>query len=248
MRSAPLNLYLFQRSQNNMIFHQPLIPGTLVKRYKRFLVDIELHDKSILTAYCPNTGSMRGCSTPGSRVLLSTSDNSQRKYPHTLEIIEEGKTWVGVNTGLTNGLVVEAIRDGKISELKDFTTVKQEVTTSKGTRLDILLSGGDVKTYIEVKNCSLVENRVAMFPDAVTSRGTKHLEELMKLAKSGQRAVIFYLVQRMDAERFCPAAHIDPLYAQTLMKAVKSGVEILVYQAEVTPESIEIVNSLSYSF
>lgn len=229
-----------------MIFQEPLITGTLIKRYKRFLADIELEDGTILTAYCPNTGSMRSCSTPGSSVCLSLSDSVTRKYPHTLEMIKEAETWVGVNTGLTNRLVVEAIKAHSITELTQFDTIQQEVKTSKGTRLDIQLCKEDKNIYIEVKNCSLVENGVAMFPDAVTTRGTKHLKELMELVKKGHRGVIFYLVQRMDAASFSPAAHIDINYAQTLKEAYKKGVEILVYQAEVSPERIQIARPLPF--
>ena len=231
----------------SMKFQEPLIKGTLIKRYKRFLADVRLPDDSILTAYCPNTGSMRSCSTPGSEVCLSISPSTTRKYPHTLEMIKEGNTWVGVNTGLTNKLVADAIEQQTIKELQSFDSIKQEVKTSQGTRLDILVTQGDQKTYIEVKNCSLVEDGTAMFPDAITARGTKHLEELIELVKQGHRGIIFYLVQRMDTDRFSPAAHIDNLYAETLKKAHEAGVEILVYQAEVSPEKITVSHSLSYS-
>ncbi len=227
-----------------MIFPESLQSGTLIKRYKRFLADVQLDDESVLTIYCPNTGSMRSCSTPGSRVCFSKSENRQRKYPHTLEMIQEGTTWVGVNTGLTNQLVVEALQNRKISEFMDFDTVQQEVKTSVGTRLDILLTQGEKKIYIEVKNCSLVEGGIAMFPDAVTARGTKHLLELADLVKKGHRGVIFYLVQRMDAQSFSPAAHIDPLYANTLGKVLPQGVEALAYQAEVSTNGISVKNRL----
>ncbi len=229
-----------------MIFKEPLQSGILIKRYKRFLADVQLEDDSVITIYCPNTGSMRSCSTPGNRVCFSTSDNIKRKYPHTLEMIEENTNWVGVNTGLTNQLVVEAIQQGNIPELKEFDSIKQEVKTSKGTRLDILLTREEKKIYIEVKNCSLVEKKIAMFPDAVTARGTKHLLELADLVQKGHRGVIFYLVQRMDAHSFSPAAHIDPLYADTLLEVVRKGVEVLVYQAEVSPNEIKVMGSLPF--
>ncbi len=231
-----------------MIFPSPLQAGTLLKRYKRFLADVRLDDDTEITIYCPNTGSMRSCSTPGSKVYFSKSPNLNRKYPHTLEMVREDTTWVGVNTGLTNHLVVEAIRKGEIAEFKEIDSLQQEVKTSAGTRLDILLTKNSRNTYIEVKNCSLVEKGVAMFPDAVTSRGTKHLMELASLVKKGHRGVIFYLVQRMDAESFAPAAHIDPIYAKTLADVHDQGVEILVYQAEVRPEAIRVAHALPFFY
>lgn len=230
-----------------MIFDSELIPATLVKRYKRFLADVILDDNSAITVYCPNTGSMRSCSTPGSRVYLSRSDNQKRKYPHTLEMIKEGTTWVGVNTSLTNRIVAGAIENGDVAEFLDIDSIRQEVKTSAKTRLDLLLRRGEQKIYVEIKNCSLVENGVAMFPDAVTSRGTKHLRELAELVQQGYGGVIFYLVQRDDAVSFRPAAHIDPVYAEVLTEVLKKGVDVLVYQAKVGLESIRVVRSLPFS-
>lgn len=227
-----------------MQFHPPLQAATLIKRYKRFLADVKTDEGTEITVHCPNSGSMRGCSTPGSRVLLSTSPNPNRKYPQTLEMIREGSTWVGVNTMLTNAIVAEAIADGRIKELQGIDTITREVKISQSSRLDLLLEREEKKIYVEIKNCSLVEEGWAMFPDAVTTRGTKHLHELAKLAKKGHQAIIFFCVQRTDAEHFRPAAHIDPLYAQTLAEVAGKGVRILVYQAEVHPHSIQIRKSL----
>ncbi len=187
---------------------------------------------------------MRGCSTPGSPVCLSTSDNPKRKYPHTLEMVRENGTWVGVNTSLTNKLVVEAIQQKQIAEFTEFDSLKTEVKTSPKSRLDLLLTRGERKEYIEIKNCSLVNEGCAMFPDAVTARGTKHLLELAQLVKKGHGGTIFFLVQRMDANRFKPASHIDPIYSQTLSDVTQQGVKIVIYQADVTPESISVVRSL----
>ncbi len=231
-----------------MHFDSHLIYGTLIKRYKRFLADITLSNGDTITVHCPNSGSMKGCSSPGSKVCLSISDNPKRKYPHTLELVQENNTWVGVNTSLTNKLVVEGIRNGHIPELLPFDNLKQEIKTSANSRLDILLENGTQKTYVEVKNCSLVENGTAMFPDAVTVRGTKHLNELATLIEQGHKGVIFFLVQRNDATNFKPAGHIDPEYARTLEQVAKKGVKILVYQATVTPEKIEIEQPLPFSF
>lgn len=228
-----------------MKFTQTLIPVTLIKRYKRFLADIKLANGETVTVHCPNSGSMTGCSTPGSRAYISTSDNPKRKYKHTLELVEEKGVLIGVNTSLTNKLVVEAIRNGSIPELVDFDQLKQEVKTSDKSRLDIMLTAANGnRTYIEVKNCSLVENGIAMFPDAITARGTKHLLELADLAQQGHRSVIFFLVQRMDGEKFSPAIHIDKKYSDTLEKVTRQGVEILVYQAELSPEEIRVVRRL----
>ena len=227
-----------------MIFETTLIKGKLIKRYKRFLADIKLPDGSKITVHCPNSGSMRACSEPGSPVCYSRSDNPKRKYPHTLEMVHNGKTWIGINTSRTNRIVAEAIENKQIKELNHFESIRREVKTSAESRLDLLLEGGGKRTYIEVKNCSLAENGRALFPDAVTARGTKHLRELARLVNLGHRGVIFFLVQRLDCNGFSPAAAIDSVYAATLAEVHLKGVELLAYQAEVTPVSIEIVRSL----
>jgi sugar fermentation stimulation protein A len=227
-----------------MQFNHPLQSATLIKRYKRFLADVTTDDGKEITVHCPNSGSMRGCSTPGSQVMLSTSPNPKRKYPQTLEMVREGETWIGVNTMLTNTIVAEAILEGRIQELQDIDTLTREVTTSKSSRLDLLLERGDERIYVEIKNCSLVEDGWAMFPDAVTARGTKHLNELASLVEQGHQGIIFFCIQRTDADRFKPAAHIDPLYAETLAEVSKKGVQILAYQAEILPESIIIRKSI----
>lgn len=227
-----------------MQFETPLEAATLIKRYKRFLADVTTDEGKEITVHCPNSGSMRGCSTPGSRVMLSTSPNLKRKYPQTFEMVKEGDTWIGVNTMLTNKIVAEAILEGRIQELQNIDTLTREVVTSKSSRLDLLLERGKEKIYVEIKNCSLVEDGWAMFPDAVTARGTKHLNELASLVEQGHQGIIFFCIQRTDADRFRPAAHIDPLYAETLVEVSKKGVQILVYQAEVLPESIIIQKSI----
>jgi len=227
-----------------MFFNPPLATAVLVQRYKRFLVDVKLPDGQILTIHCPNTGSMRSCSTPGSLVAFSHSDNPARKYPHTLEMVQDRDVWIGVNTSRTNSIVAEALENGRIKEFQNITDIKREVTVTKGSRLDLAINRGGETTYIEVKNCSLVEKGRAMFPDAVTARGTKHLHDLMRLAGNGQGACIFFLVQRLDAESFAPAKHIDPLYSATLKEAASKGVTVLAYQAEVSLTGIEVVKKL----
>ncbi len=230
-----------------MIFPASLEPGILLKRYKRFLADIRLPNGGQITVHCPNSGSMLTCSTPGSKVFLSISCNPKRKYPYTLEMIQENSTWIGVNTTLTNHLVAEGIQNGDIEELQNPDSLKREVKTSNSSRLDLLLTKGAREIYIEVKSSTLAVDRCAMFPDAVTARGTKHLLELGQLVARGKEGIIFFLVQRADADFFCPAAHIDPLYAKTLQQVHKQGVGILVYQAEVLPHEIKIVRSLPLS-
>jgi len=227
-----------------MNFEQELLPGILIKRYKRFLADIELTDKKMLTVHCPNSGSMLGCSEPGSPVMLSRSDNPGRKYPHTLEMVQVGSVWVGVNTSLTNKLVREALEKKAVEELGRVDSIVQEVKTSAHTRLDFLLEQEGARIYMEVKNCSLAENRVAMFPDAVTARGTKHLHELAALKQQGHKAAVFFCVQRSDADCFMPARHIDPVYAEALVKVAAEGVMVLAYQADISPREIKIARKL----
>ncbi len=227
-----------------MNFKNELRVATLIRRYKRFLADVEIDGEGVVTVYCPNTGSMRSCSTPGSMVCISRSDNPSRKYPFTLEMIQVGNTWVGVNTTLTNRIVAEALENGEITEFCDFDSIHREVKVSQRSRLDLMLMRGEGKIYIEVKNCSMVEQGVALFPDAVTARGTRHLLELEKLVCQGHEGVIFYLVQRSDASSFRPAAAIDQRYADTLAEVHQKGVKILVYQAEVRPDSIHILRHL----
>lgn len=222
-----------------------LLTGKLVKRYKRFLADVELENNEIVTAHCPNSGSMKGCAMPGSPVWISTSDNPKRKLKYTWELLQAKDSMIGINTQVPNKLIKAAIENNQISEFTKFTKVRAEVKTSDHTRLDLLLENGAQETcYVEIKNCTLVENGVAMFPDAVTTRGQKHLDELVRLKKQGHRAVIFYLIQRMDARVFTPAAMIDKDYAQKLKNAVKNGVEIVTRDTFIDPEIIQLRRSV----
>ncbi|WP_028585665.1 DNA/RNA nuclease SfsA [Desulfogranum mediterraneum] len=216
----------------------------LLKRYKRFLADVRLADGRELTIHCPNSGSMRGCSAPGSPVIISHSDNPRRKYAWTLEMIQVDNSWIGVNTSLTNRLVHEALANGTIDDFGTLKSIRAEVKVSTKSRLDFLLEGDRGQSYLEVKNCSLAEEGLALFPDAVTARGTRHLEELITLVGSGYGAAVLFCIQRQDAEAFAPAAAIDPLYAATLSRAAQAGVRVLAYQARVEPEEISIVRHL----
>jgi len=209
-----------------------LLTGKLIKRYKRFLADVELDTGQVVTAHCPNSGSMKGCADPGSPVWISTSDNPKRKLKYTWELIHTRGTYIGINTQVPNRLVKDSVAAGLVPELGPVAEVKAEVKTSDHTRLDLLVTGeSDEKTYVEIKNCTLVEDGLAMFPDAVTTRGQKHLEELVRLKRQGHGAVIFYLIQRTDATRFTPAASIDPVYAEKLIWARDNGVSIITRDA-----------------
>ncbi len=218
--------------------------GILLKRYKRFLADITLADNTVLTVHCPNSGSMRGCSTPGSPVILSKSDNPKRKYAWTLEMVRDNGVWIGINTALTNKIIHEALENGTINDFGPILSVQAEVKVSDKSRLDFLVQTEDGPVYIEVKNCSLVEGNEAIFPDAVTARGTKHLHELERLKNDGARAAVLFCVQRSDGRCFRAAREIDPLYARTLHEVYGNGVQVLAYRARVQPDNITITGKL----
>ncbi len=218
-----------------------LYQATILKRYKRFLCDVKLDDTDTpITAHCPNTGSMRGISLDKNLVMLSLSDSTKRKYPHTLEMVQNNNVWIGINTMRTNKIAEEGIVSGKIEELSDFISLKREVKCSDNSRLDFMLTQTDRLCYVEVKNVTLVENKVALFPDAVTSRGQKHLKTLIDLRKSGARCVMLFVIQRSDCSSFRPAYEIDPEYSDLLKKSFLNGVEILAYRANVSPKEIKI--------
>ena len=222
--------------------------GTLVKRYKRFLADVELAGHGRITAHCPNTGSMMGCCDADSPVWLSRSASATRKYPHTWEIVQvEGGTLVGINTGVTSRLVHEAIDDGVITELQGYAQVQHEVRFgTQNSRVDLLLHGarGD-RCYVEIKNVTAaVDDGVAVFPDAASSRATKHLEELMTMVDQGHRAVLCFCVQRDDVHQVRPADAIDPVYGRTLRAAIDHGVEAIAYCARVSPGDITLYRGI----
>jgi len=221
-----------------------LIPAVLIRRYKRFLADVELSDGSQITVHCPNSGSMAGCAVPGSRVLISRSPNPARKYCYTWELVEADGHWVGINTGLPNRLAREAIEAGVMTELQGYDRIRQEVAYGSNSRIDLLLTGEGGLCYLEIKNVTLVDGERALFPDAVTTRGQKHLRELMQVVAAGHRGVTLFMVQRQDAVAMSPADGIDPIYGQLLRRAAESGVELLAYQALVSPAEIRVTNPL----
>lgn len=219
----------------------PLVPGTLIRRYKRFLADVKLEDGTVVTAHCPNTGSMQGCSEPGRPVYLSFHDNPKRKLKYTWELIKMPTSLVGTNTLGPNRLVFESVKAGVVPELAGYIKVESEIKINTHTRLDFLLTGANGRRcYGEIKNCTLVNDGLASFPDAVTARGLKHITELEALFESGHRCVMFYLIQRMDAKVFKPANRIDPEYGKGLRRAVRGGVEILAYDVSIDLKGIRL--------
>jgi len=221
-----------------MRFEKPLIKAKLINRYKRFLADVRLESDSVITVHCPNSGSMKTCLGKEWPVYISDSGNPKRKYLHTLEMIHNGNCWIGVNTHLANKIVKEAIENGTIKHLSNYTTIRTEVKYSDNSRIDILLENEDNKCYVEIKNVSMVQDGVYRFPDSVTTRGTKHLHDLMKMIDEGHRAVMIYCIQRSDGDYFEPAYDIDPTYSEALHKAKNHGVEAYAYIANVTSEGI----------
>lgn len=217
-----------------------LIQGKILKRYKRFFADIELPSGEVVVAHTPNTGSMKTCWEPGWPALISPSDNPKRKLKYTLEMTHNGDTWIGVHTGHPNKIVFDAISSGKIPKLDGYDKHRREVKIGD-SRIDILCENDDEKCYVEVKNVTLkAEGKLALFPDAVSTRGQKHLKELIELKRQGIRACMFYLVQREDVDAFSPARDIDPEYARLLAEAVKSGVEVFAYKCQLNQSEIEI--------
>ena len=211
-----------------MRIKQPLFKGKLIKRYKRFLADVALEDGTILTVHCPNSGAMTGCATPGATAYFSDSMNPKRKLRHTLEITQTAEAAICVNTHRANGLVEEALVAGRIPELSGFDKLEREVRYGlENSRIDLLLTFGSTRCYVEVKNATLgMGGGVVAFPDAVTKRGQKHLRELIHMAEQGHRAALIYCVARTDAKSVRAAQEIDPSYAHTLREAKRAGVEV----------------------
>jgi len=232
-----------------MEFTDPLVPGTLIRREKRFLAYVRLDDGDEVIAHTNNSGRMTGCQDPGSRVWLSPADKPGRKLKWTWEIVhvQPEAVAVGINTMVPNLLVEEGVRDGTIKQLAGYPTIRREVRYgNEKSRIDLLLEGADVlpRAWVEVKNVTLLERGRALFPDAVTTRGRKHLRELAAQVQAGERGVLVFVVQRSDAHEVAPADAIDPAYGEELRRAAQAGVELLAYQAEVSPLAISLVRSL----
>lgn len=236
-----------------MKFEYPLQTGTLIKRYKRFLADIETDD-GIITVHCPNTGSMKGCAEPGSPVWLWDSENPKRKYRHSWELVEnQFGHLIGINTNRANYLIKEAIISKVLNNL-DYDEIRSEVPYGdEKSRIDLLLTHQNKNIWVEVKNTTLLEideagDSQGYFPDAVTSRGTKHLRELMAQVEKGDRAVLVFCVQHMGIKTVKAAKHIDPVYAETFKQAADAGVEIIAAQTLITDTEIKVVGELPVVF
>jgi sugar fermentation stimulation protein A len=224
-----------------------LVRGILIKRYKRFMVDVNLQNGHVVTAHCPNTGSMRACCEPGRPAYLSRHNNPSRRLQYAFELIEMPASLVGVNTAVPNRLVREAIHEGTIRSLSGYDSVRAEVRYGTNSRIDLLLeSQKRGRCFVEIKNCTLVEQGIAYFPDAVTVRGLKHLQELQHQVQEGHRCVIFYLIQRTDAHLFKPADFIDPAYGRALRVAVQQGVEIMAWDVKIDLNKIELHKPIPY--
>ena len=229
-----------------MKFKEKLLQATLVKRYKRFFVDIK-YKNEVIVAHCPNTGSMLGLLKSGNKVWFSKSNNPKRKLKYTLEIIEVDNKKIGINTLLTNKIVLEALYNKKIKPLVKFNNIQTEVKFTDKTRFDFLLTNSRKKCFLEVKNVTLFRDKnIAEFPDAITSRGSKHLLELIKAKKKGYQAYILYLIQIEGCDSFKIAKDIDHEYKITFDKALKSGVKILCYDCKLSNEEIKLNKQIKY--
>lgn len=220
-----------------MHFTQPLVHGRLVKRYKRFLADVILDNGELITAHCTNSGSMKSCLEEGAEVYLSPVSDPKRKTRFTWEMIKINGSWVGINTSVPNRLAYELMKTNTIPALEGYTEIKREVKYHD-SRLDIFARKEGEACFVEVKNVTLKEGEYAIFPDAVTTRGQKHLQTLIKLKESGFRAVMLYVIQRADVSIFAAAHEIDPKYAELLKMAHNKGVEIIPIQVKVSPEKV----------
>ncbi|PHS27013.1 MAG: DNA/RNA nuclease SfsA [Robiginitomaculum sp.] len=231
-----------------MFFKDPLIEATLIKRYKRFLADVRLGNGEEMTVHCANPGSMLGLNIPGARVFISDSHNPKRKLRHSLELIEADGTLVGVHTGRANGLAEEAILDGVIAPLTGYGSLRREVKYGEASRVDFLLEDENcAPCFVEVKSVTLSRSpALAEFPDSVSKRAAKHMDDLKREVKNGARAVVLFVVQRDDGEHFAPAIDIDPAYAEALGNARAAGVEMLVYGCRVTPMEICITRPIAF--
>ena len=229
-----------------MNFNETLISGEFIKRYKRFFVDIKIGNNTI-TAHCPNTGSMMGLLKVGNNVWLSKSNNPKRKLKYTLQIIEDQKTKVGINTHLTNKIVYDALSKRVIKNFKHSDNIQQEVKFGENTRFDFLLTEKTKKTFLEVKNVTLSrQKQIAEFPDAVTARGLKHIQELLQANRKGYEICLLFLIQRDDCNKFKLAKDIDTKYYELLTKAVKKNLKILCYDCKFTSKGIKLNREIKF--
>ena len=235
-----------------MQFPSPLITGSLVQRYKRFLADVRLDSGDTVTATCPNTGSMMGLKEPGQRVWLSTSDSPTRKYKHTWEMVETdlgaGPTLVGINTGHPNKLVAEAVEAKRIKELAGYASLRREVKYGRNSRIDLLLEDpAKGLCYVEIKNVHMMRKAgFAEFPDSVTERGAKHLAEMSDMVRAGHRAVMVFLIQRGDAKSLTLARDVDPGYGAAFDAAKAAGVETIAVRCKLSTQAITVDKTIPF--
>ena len=231
-----------------MNFENKLIPGLFVKRYKRFFADVSVNNK-IITAHCANSGSMMGLLNKKNKVWLMESNNKKRKLKHTLQIIEDNGSKVGVNTHLTNKIVNHALERNLIKDFSSKVKIKREQVFGENTRFDFYLEDGKIKSFLEVKNVTLKrKSTVAEFPDSITSRGTKHLNELINATKKGFKSYLLFVIQREDCSKFVVAKDIDPEYSKTLIKAIKKNVKILCYDCKFSSKGIILNKKIKFYF
>jgi len=229
-----------------MNFENQLILGVLVKRYKRFFVDVKVKNR-IITAHCPNSGSMLGLLDKGNKVWITEAINKKRKLKYTLQIIEENGSMVGVNTHLTNKIVNHALQKNLIKDFSKTVKIKSEQVFGEHTRFDFYLEDKNTKSFLEVKNVTLKrKSRIGEFPDSITSRGTKHLNELINATKKGFKAYLLFVVQRNDCDKFEVAKDIDPIYSKTLIKAVKNKVKVLCYDCKFSSKGIILNKEIKF--
>ena len=229
-----------------MNFENKLLPGLFVKRYKRFFVDVNIKNK-IITAHCPNSGSMMGILKKNNRVWITEASNKKRKLKYTLQIIKDDKSKVGVNTHLTNKIVLEALKNKSIKDFSNLTYIKSEQTFGVNTRFDFYLEEKNSKSFLEVKNVTLKrKSKTAEFPDSVTSRGTKHINELISAKKKGFNAYLLFVVQREDCDKIEIAKDIDPEYSKALINAIKHNVKILCYDCKFSSKGIILNNKIKF--
>ena len=229
-----------------MNFENKLISGVLIKRYKRFFVDIKMNSETVV-AHCPNTGSMLGLLKEGNKVWLTKSNNPNRKLKYTLQIIQNNGVKIGVNTHLTNKIFLEALENNLVKELHKDIVIKSEVKFGENTRFDFLITSKNYKAFIEVKNVTLSRKQgTAEFPDSVTSRGAKHINELIKASKNGYKIYLAYVIQREDCKKFEIASDIDLEYYRLLSKALKKKLNILCYDCKFSLKGIKLNNKIKY--
>lgn len=223
-----------------MKFSTKLIGGKLVRRYRRFLVDVQLDSGPVVTAHCPNSGTMVGCSTPGNPVLLSESKDPHRRNAYTWEMIRMNGTWVGINVATPRRVIAENLRAKQIPSLKHYTELLLDAEYGRGNRVDIMMHGNDQNVFMNIHHVAWAENGIAKFPETPNARARKGLKELTEIAAQGHRAIAFFFIQREDCDFFSDAVDIDPEFGNLFREAVKTGVEIMAYRARITPDEISL--------